>query len=124
VEIIRLSEEDFQLLVTRFAEHGNSQRRMAIALGEAGAATEVEHLRGLGRLEMHFMIDLGSLCHRFQKRNDAGTHPLERQVLDFVASWRVEEDGARELWVVVDRVRQLRHFMEMEHPGPAESAKG
>lgn len=124
MEIVRLSQEEYELFATRFAEHGNSHRRMAKALGEAGAEAALEQLVALRRLEIKFSIDLGSLCHRFAHRNDAGTHPLERQVLDFVASWRVEEGGERELWVVVDRVRQLRHFMEMEHPGPAESAKG
>jgi hypothetical protein len=112
VEIVRLTPEDCRLFSARFAEHGNSHRRMAGALGEAGATAALERIRVLRRLEAHFAIDLGSLCHRFERRDDAATHPLERLVLNYVAAWRRVDDGAEELWVRVDRVRALRELIE------------
>lgn len=112
MEVVCLTAEECRLLSTRFADHENSHRRMAGALEAAGATETLERLRALRRLEAHFSIDLGSLCHRFERRDAASTHPLERMVLSYVATWRQRPEGGEELWVLLDRVRQVRHLVE------------
>lgn len=112
MEVVCLGLDDRRLLAARFAEHGNSQRRMRAALLEGGSTEAAERLEALRLVERHFGVDLGSLCHRFARREDAATHPLERGVLDFVACRRLRRDGAEELWVLVDRVRQVRELVE------------
>ena len=77
MDVVCLSAEDCRLLSTRFAEHGNSHRRMSGALKASGATEALERFGALRRLEAKFEIDLGSLCHRFERRNDPATHPLE-----------------------------------------------
>ncbi len=111
MEVLCLSVADYQLLCSRFAEHGNSQLRLAAALEEAGAAETLRQSRALRRMEVSYAIDLGSLCHRFEHRSDPETHPIEAMVMNFVAEWR-GADGRRELWVLLDRVRQVRELME------------
>jgi len=85
---------------------------MAEALRSAGEVEAAERLDALRRLEIRFSIDLGSLCHRFERRNAADTHPLERTVLDYIATWHRLEDGREEFWVLVDHVRQVRELIE------------
>jgi hypothetical protein len=111
-EVLRLDEVDCRLLSARFRQHANSHRRMAGALREAGALEMLDRLRALRGLERRFAIDLGSLCHRFERRNDAGTHPIERSVLSYVARERTGPDGRMELLVLVDRVRSVRALIE------------
>lgn len=112
MDVVCLSAEDCRLLSARFAEHGNSHRRMACALREAGATEALERSAALRRMEARFGIDLGSLCHRFEKRDHPATHPLERLVLAYVARWNARPDGAGELWVRLDRVREVRELIE------------
>lgn len=112
MDVVCLSAGDCRLLAARFAEHGNSHRRMAGALREAGAVELVERLAALRRMEIHFAVDLGSLCHRFERRDAPAIHPLERAVLDYVASWGRRGDRAEELWVRLDRVRQVRDLID------------
>jgi len=112
MEVVQLDEADCRLLAARFEQHGNSHRRMAGALREAGALDLLERLRALRGLERRFAIDLGSLCHRFQHRDAAGTHPIERSVLAYVATERTGPDGRRGLLVMVDRVRSVRALIE------------
>jgi len=111
MEVLCLSVADYELLRSRFAEHGNSQLRLAAALEEAGAADTLRQSRALRRMEVSYAIDLGSLCQRFEHRQDAETHPIESMVMNFVAEWR-GTNGRRELWVLLDRVRQVRELME------------
>lgn len=111
MEVICLREADHRLLCARCAEHGNSQRRLQQNLKEAGAEEVLEHARALRRMERAFDIDLGSLCHRFEHRDDLSTHPMERMVMNFVAEWRPVGDGTRQLWVLLDRLRQVRELM-------------
>jgi hypothetical protein len=132
VDVVCLSSADRQLLSARFAEHGNSHRRMASALEEAGAGEALERLTALRRVERRFAIDLGSLCHRYERRNDPAVHPIERMVLSYVACRRLSADGSEELWVLVDRVREVRELIEggpsgrprHEAAGGAGSAQG
>jgi len=112
MEVLQLDEMDCRLLAARFEQHGNSHRRMAFALREAGAVDLLERLRALRGLERRFSIDLGSLCHRFQNREAEGTHPIERRVLEYVAAERIGPDGRRGLLVMVDRVRTVRALIE------------
>ncbi|NIR61567.1 MAG: hypothetical protein GWO02_19775 [Gammaproteobacteria bacterium] len=112
MDVVCLSAEDCRLLSARFAEHHNSHRRMAGALEEAGATEALMRLGALRRLEAHFEIDLGSLCHRFGRRDHPKTHPLERMVLGYVAAWTPRPDGTGELWVRLDRVRQVRELID------------
>jgi hypothetical protein len=112
IEVLRLDEVDCRLLSARFAQHDNSHRRMAGALREAGALDMLDRLRALRSLERRFAIDLGSLCHRFERRNDAGTHPIERSVLSYVAREQRGPDGRMALLVLVDRVRSVRALIE------------
>lgn len=111
VDAVRLEERDCRLLAARYAEHGNSVRRMAAALAEAESGAGLERLRALRRLERRFRVDLGSLCHRWLHRGDEGVHPLEERVLAWVAEGRLGEDGRLQLTVFLDRLRELRDFM-------------
>jgi hypothetical protein len=112
VNVVCLSERDRQLLMDRFAEHGNSHRRMRSALADAGVAQAVDRLDALRRLEHHFRIDLGSLCHRWGRRERPETHPIERFVVNYIAQTRRRDAGEEELWVRLDRVGEIRELME------------
>lgn len=112
IEILRLSVSECRLLAERYQDHGNSHRRMASALRESGEEDTLRRLRLLRGIERRFAVDLGSLCHKFEHRNDSGTHPIERMVLSYVASWRRGSDGKKELLVYVDRVRQVRALID------------
>lgn len=112
MEVVRLSAEECGLLSRRYSEHDNSHRRMVEALREAGAEDVVERLGALRRLEIHFAIDLASLCHRFERREAESTHPLERAVLDYVATRRKGPNGTEELWVLIDRVKEVRDLID------------
>lgn len=85
---------------------------MAGALKEAGATTTLERFVALRRIEARFEIDLGSLCHRFRRRDQPTTHPLERLVLGYVASWKTDPQGDGALWVRLDRVREVRDLID------------
>ncbi|HEX6938743.1 MAG TPA: hypothetical protein VF158_04980 [Longimicrobiales bacterium] len=112
MDVVCLSAEDCRLLSARFAEHGNSHRRMAGALKATGQIEALERFGALRRLEARFEIDLGSLCHRFELRDHPDTHPLERMVLGYVATWKARPGGTGELWVHLDRVREVRELIE------------
>ena len=110
MNVVCLSVPDRQLLMVRFAQHGNSHRRMRRALAEAGVA--VGRLDALRRMEHRFQIDLGSLCHRWGRRDLAQTHPLERLVVNYITETRQCGAGEDELWVLLDRVAEVRELME------------
>ncbi|HEX7118054.1 MAG TPA: hypothetical protein VF212_04665 [Longimicrobiales bacterium] len=112
MDVVCLSAEDCRLLSARFAEHDNSHLRMTDALKEAGETEVLKRFGALRRLEARFEIDLGSLCHRFERRDHPRTHPLERMILAYVATWKSRPDGAGELWVRLDRVREVRELIE------------
>jgi hypothetical protein len=112
MEVVCLSSQDRRLLAARFAEHGNSQRRMKSALVEAGAEAAAARLAALRLLERHYDVDLGEICHRFSRRNLPDTHPIERFVMSYIAEERAHAAGRQELWVLVDRLRQVRELMD------------
>lgn len=111
MEVVCLSAQDRRLLAARFAEHGNSQRRMRSALVEAGADAAAARLGALRMLERRYDLDLGEICHRFGRRNLPDTHPIERFVMSYIAEERACA-GRNELWVLVDRLRQVRELMD------------
>jgi hypothetical protein len=112
VDVIALTRSDCGLLAARFGEHGNSQRRMLNALEEAAAKEAYARLVMLRMVEKQVSVDLGMLCYRFEHRNDTTTHPFERAVMDYVAQWRVNAQGVEQLWVIMDRVREVRDIVE------------
>jgi hypothetical protein len=114
MDVISLTAADCRLLTARYAEHDNSHRRMSSALAESGSTRSLERLRALRSMEVHFGVDLGSLCFRFTHRNDKGTHPIEQTVLAYMAQWRSSSTGGDELWVLLDRVREVRELMQEE----------
>ena len=82
------------------------------ALEEAGAKESYTRLIVLRNVEKQVGIDLGMVCHRFERRNDLGTHSLERAVMNYIAQWRHESSGAEELWVRLDRIREVHDLIE------------
>ncbi len=112
MDIVRLGEADCRLLAARCDEHENSQCGMERALRDAGAEEAGTRLRALRRIERQHEVDLGSLCHKFLRRNLPDTHPLECKILEYVAQRRRRSDGTLELWVMIDRVRQVRKLMD------------
>jgi hypothetical protein len=121
VRVLRLELSDCVLLDARYAQHGNSQRRMLEALREAGAGAAAERLRALRGLERRFGVDLGSLCHRFRRRDRPETHPIERFIVEHVTELRRGAGGRDELWVLLDHVRQVRELMEGRLVGKPEA---
>ena len=112
MEVISLTRSDCALLAARFGEHANSNRRMLAALEEAGAHESYTRLVVLRQMERRAGVDLGMLCYHFEHRNDATTHAFERAVMNYVAQWRLGNKGSEELWVLLDRIRQVRDIVE------------
>src|SRR3954469_16759207 len=96
MDVISLTADNYRLVFGRHAENDNSHRRMSSALAESGSTRSLERLRALRSMEVHFGVDLGSLCFRFTHRNDKGTHPIEQTVLAYMAQWRSSSAGADE----------------------------
>lgn len=111
MEVISLSRNDCGLLAARFGEHGNSQRRMLSALEEAGANDAFARLCVLRQMEKLVGVDLGMVCYHFEHRNDAKTHPFQRAIMNYVAHWRVSSAGSEGLWVILDRIREVREIV-------------
>lgn len=112
MNVVRLSSADRRLLTSRFEEHGNSHRRMRIALEEVAAEQATKRLDALRTIERRFGVDLASVCHRFDRRDDPATHPIERMIMNYIAEPRVAESGGTELWVLLDRVSEIRDLSE------------
>lgn len=109
--VVALSAADRRLLRERWAQHGNSHRKMLAALADLGADEAVGRLNALRKIEKSFNLDLAEICHRHARRNDALTHPIERLVIEFITEERHTEQDAQ-LWVLADRVRQVRELMD------------
>jgi hypothetical protein len=120
MDVVRLTASDRALLCARWTQHGNSQRRMLDALGEAGADDAGARLTALRAIEKRFNLDLAEICHRYGRRNEERTHPIERMVVEFIAEER-EAAGQTQLWVLPGRVRQVRELMEGRLVGDPES---
>jgi hypothetical protein len=109
VDVVCITAADRRMLAARFAEHGNSHRRMTGAFREAGASDLVERLAVLRSVERRFDLDLGEVCHRYERRSDPNLHPIERMIIAYITETR---RNGEELWVLLDRVRQLRELKE------------
>jgi hypothetical protein len=109
LDVLCITAADCRVLAARYTEHGNSHRRLRAALLEAGAAPMAERLSAFRALERKFDLDLGEVCHRYLRREQPGTHPLERMILGYIVEPR---RGGEELWILLDRVRQLRELKE------------
>jgi hypothetical protein len=120
MHVVRLTASDRGLLCARWSEHGNSQRRMMDALAEAGAVDARARLAALREVETRFDLDLAEICFRFGRRHHEQTHPIERLVVDFITEERCHDDGVQ-LWILPDRVRQIRDLMEGKLVGDLES---
>jgi hypothetical protein len=118
LEVICLTLSDCRVMSARFAQHGNSHRRMRGALLEAGATEVAERLTALRSLEKRFDVDLGEVCWRYERRSAPDTHPIERMIIGYITESR---RGGEELWVRLDRVRQLRELKEGRLVGDPES---
>ena len=110
MDVIRLTAQDHALLCARFAEHGNSQRRMRDALRDVDAQDALQRLIALRAMERALDVDLGAVCWRWEHRADPETHPLEHSVMGYIAERREVADRW-ELWIRLDRVHQLRELM-------------
>ena len=111
MNVVALSAFDRGLLTARFAQHANSHRRMRSALLEVDAHDALDRLDALRRLEKRFAVDLASVCWRHERRDHTGTHPIERFVIDYITEPGHGERGD-ELWVLLDRLREVRDLME------------
>ena len=118
MQVISLTASDCRVLAARYAEHGNSHRRMREALLEAGAVPASDRLAALRGLERQFDVDLGEVCWRFERRADPANHPIERFIIRYITQ---ERQGGEQLWVLLDRVRQLRELKEGRLVGEPES---
>lgn len=85
---------------------------MLAALDEAGAKESHTRMVVLRQMEKQASVDLGMLCYHFEHRNDDITHPFQRAVMNYVAHWRTNAAGAQDLWVILDRIRQVRDIVE------------
>lgn len=117
MDVIALTFADRRLLATRFAEHANSHRTMYDALVNRGAEDLAQRLLALRTVERTFDLDLGLVCHLYEHRSDAGRHPIEKMVVEFITDVHASvakgaTDADELLWVLPDRVRQVRDLMQ------------
>jgi hypothetical protein len=108
VEAVRLTLADCSLLAARYQEHGNSHRRMTQALLDAGAAGTADRLLNLRQIERRFDIDLGLLCHWYERRTAQGSHPVERAIIAYLTAVHTRD----EVWILLDRLRELRDLLD------------
>jgi hypothetical protein len=120
-EVLRLADPDCRILVARYREHGNSVRRMRQALVEADSDSTVPRLAALREMERRTGVDLGEICHRFERRDDPGTHAVERLIMNFIAEQRLLPDGRVELWVLLDRIRCVHELKDGRLVGEPDS---
>jgi hypothetical protein len=111
LEVVRLAPADCLMLASRYAEHANSHIRMSTALVEAGADDAAERLYALRQIERQFDVDLGMLCHWYEQRDAAETHPVQRAIIQYLTA-RQDTSNSNELLFRLDRVRELRELLE------------
>lgn len=121
MNVVCLSAAERRLLLARYERHGNSPRRMRAALLDVGAREAAQHIVALRRLERRFDVDLAQVCYRFTHRVDAGVHPLERWVMSYIAELHPPHEEEGDLWVLLDRLREVRDLMEGRLVGEQES---
>ena len=129
MNVVALTYADRRLLAARYEQHENSHRIMRETLllrREDDAAARLDALRCVERT---FDLDLGLVCHLYEHRADQGRHPIEKMVVDFITDAHDAHDasGAHAapadheiLWVLPDRVRQVRDLMQGHAVGERE----
>ncbi len=70
-----------------------------------------ERLLTLRQIERHFDVDLGLLCHWFERRDAGETHPVERAIISYLTTIHAPKQGT-EVWVLLDRLRELRDLLD------------
>ncbi len=116
MDVVALTLTDRVLLAERYDLHSNSHRIMREALLQRGAEDAALRLEALRSVERAFDLDLGLVCHLYEHRFDLGRHPIETTVVDFITDagrYRPDIHAAEELlWILPDRVRQVRDLMQ------------
>ena len=111
MDVVALTFTDRRLLAARYEQHGNSHVAMRDALVKSGETETAVLLDALRTVERTFDLDLGLVCHLFAHRGDPGRHPIEKLVVDFITDLQAG-DGDELLWILPDRVRQVRELMQ------------
>ena len=111
MDVVALTFTDRRLLTARYEQHGNSHTAMRAALAAQGESTTIELLDALRAVERAFDLDLGLVCHLFAHRAEPDRHPIEKLVVDFITDLQAG-DGDELLWILPDRVRQVRDLMQ------------
>ena len=112
MQLIGLTPEQVELAAYRFAAHENSATRIARHYREREDRGKLELCRALRRVERRFAINLGTLCFKFLEKEHQPTPEVQRKVMDYVAYWNEDSEGARPLVVSVDRVREIDRLAE------------
>ena len=117
---IVLTPEQAEIAAYRFQEHGNSAVRIARYYRRVDDQPRLRLCRAMRRLERRFAVNLGTICYKFLEKETRPTPAVQQRVMDYVAYWREHEDGARDLVVSIDRVREVDRLAE-GHPEWASS---
>jgi hypothetical protein len=125
MDVVALTFSDRRLLATRHEQHANSHRIMRETLLQQGADELVQRLEGLRSIERKFDLDLGLVCYLYEHRGDADRHPIEKMVVEFITEAHASvakgaTDADELLWVLPDRVRQVRDLMQGHVVGDRE----
>ncbi len=124
MNVVALTFTDRRILAARYDEHTNSHRDMRETLLSRGALDTVARLDALREVERLFDLDLGLVCHLYEHRADEGRHPIEKMVVDFITDVRTNHaaggDADELLWILPDRVRQVRDLMQGHAVGDRE----
>ena len=111
MEVVALTLTDRRLLAARYTEHANSHTAMRTALVGGAHGETVRLLDALREVERAFDLDLGLVAYLYQHRGEPDRHPIEKVVIDFITDVQ-PGDGDEVLWVLPDRVRQVRDLMQ------------
>ncbi|MDX1661262.1 MAG: hypothetical protein R3326_05680 [Gemmatimonadota bacterium] len=112
MEFILLTPQQVDVAACRFREHGNSPARIARHFRGEEDASMLRLCRALRSVERKFEINLGTICHKFLETETRPTPEVQRQVMDYVAGWHETPEGAQQLVVSVDRVREIDRLAE------------
>lgn len=108
MHILALSPAEVAHAVKRFLAYRNSPAAIRRHFANRGEHARERICRRIHAAEIELGIDLGALCGRFATRDEPGTSPIARTLLELLAGWAtVPEAGGDVLLVRVDHVRLL-----------------